>query len=110
MIRSATSTTAPSTHPPDTAPTTSPSSLMPILVPAGCGADFLVSTTVATATRSPRPIQFSIVSSTEFMTQPTLRSPPRYPHLGGSDPRRRRRPPRPRTDQGASRLPCLHGG
>jgi hypothetical protein len=33
MIRSATSTTAPSTHPPETAPTASPSSLIPIFVP-----------------------------------------------------------------------------
>ena len=53
MISSATSTTAPSTQPPDTAPTTSPESLIAIFEPGGSGADLRVATTVASATRLP---------------------------------------------------------
>src|SRR3954464_9822553 len=53
MTSSASVTTAPSTHPPETDPRKVPSSLMTRLEPAGRGAEPQVSTTVASAT--PRP-------------------------------------------------------
>jgi hypothetical protein len=55
--RSAISTTAPSTHPPDTPPATSPYSLIAIFVPIGLGAERWVSMTIASAARSPRAFQ-----------------------------------------------------
>src|SRR5580692_11793328 len=63
-MASATSTTAPSTHPPETAPTTCPSCATAILVPTGWGADFLVSTTVASATHWPARAQESMREAT----------------------------------------------
>ena len=63
---SAIATTAPSTQPPETAPITRPSSFTAIFAPSGWGADFLVSTTVASATAPPSATQPSTVSSTSF--------------------------------------------
>ena len=77
MIPSATSTTAPSTQPPETAPTTSPFALTAIFVPAGWGADFFVSTTVANAIRSPRPAQAASASRTALMKYPRIGARPR---------------------------------
>ena len=53
----ATSTTAPSTHPPETMPETSPVSLIAIFAPGGRGAERFTPTTVAIATRSPFLVQ-----------------------------------------------------
>ena len=80
---SATWTTWPSTHPPETAPAILPASLIAIFVPGGCGADFFVSTTVASATGSPAPTQSPTTSITSFIrvqppqaSVPTSRSSP----------------------------------
>ena len=66
MTFSATSTTAPSTQPPDTEPAIAPISLTAIFVPGGRGADLRVLITVATATRSPSRTQLSASSNAEF--------------------------------------------
>jgi hypothetical protein len=66
-ISSATSTTAPSTQPPDTAPEISPCSEIAILAPGGRGAERLTSITVARATLSPFATQASTSLSTSFM-------------------------------------------
>src|SRR5262249_20467598 len=70
LISSATSTTAPSTQPPETAPTTSPASLTAILDPGGSGADLRVATTVASATRLPPAAQSSAWVRTSLMQLP----------------------------------------
>src|SRR5829696_426269 len=62
--RPASSSTAPSTQPPDTLPTQRPSSLTAILAPGGRGADPLTLVTVASATRWPSALHPSIASST----------------------------------------------
>src|SRR6266508_1857896 len=52
----ASSSTAPSTQPPETLPIQRPSSLMAIFAPGGRGADPLTLVTVAIATRWPAPL------------------------------------------------------
>src|SRR4029453_278928 len=65
--RPASSSTAPSTQPPDTLPTQRPSSLTAILAPGGRGAEPFTLVTVASATRWPSALHPSIASSTSRM-------------------------------------------
>src|SRR5262249_55012932 len=74
-ISSATSTTAPSTQPPDTAPTTSPWSLIAIFEPGGSGADLRVSITVASATLFPRSDHLCACASTSLIVPPHQMQP-----------------------------------
>src|SRR6266498_73790 len=64
----ASSSTAPSTQPPETLPIQRPSSLMAIFAPGGRGADPLTLVTVAIATRWPPALHSSIALSTSRMT------------------------------------------
>src|SRR5215471_20807621 len=106
ITSSASVTTAPSTHPPETEPRKVPSSLMTRLEPAGRGADPQVSTTVASATPWPAFCQSSaalrISSSRLSMAKPRSG----YGADQAAVVRRRRR--RKRLDQPFDRRQIMH--
>src|SRR3954451_7643388 len=98
---SATSTTAPSTQPPETAPETSPRELIAIFAPGGRGAERFTLTTIARATLSPRAVQASTSLRTSLIEVLLQASSQARPATAASC--------RPGNDQYAARPPPSPG-